>query len=210
MATLDDFLPEPRLCELDAVHVDLPPGPVFARLRELDLAASPLVSALFWLRALPERWAGKAVAEASLRLRDLGREGPGFQVLAEAPDRLCVGAIGRFWEPDIRWATPPPEPEAFAAWNEPGFGKVAWELRCEDAAPERGTRVVIEVRVSATDDASWRKQQRYFALIGPFSRFIRRHTLKRFARELGAGDPRAGDALEDAPMPGDAAIPGAL
>jgi proline iminopeptidase len=142
---------------------------------------------------------GAASEEPSLKLEDIGRaSAPGFRVLDETPEHLIVGAIGRFWEPAIEFADVPPE--RFAGFAEPGWGKVVWMLRAEPEAP--GSRLTIELRVGATDDAAWHKLQLYFAAIGPFSRLIRRQSLARIARQLGT--PEDLESLK--PLPGDALI----
>lgn len=201
MATLDDFMPEPRLCEIDAIRVGGEPHEVMRAAKHFDLASGALARFLFWLRSLPERLKARAdeQTEPSLKLEDIGRSSaPGFRVLEDAPDQLIVGAIGRFWEPSIVFADVPAE--RFAAFAEPGWGKLVWVLRAEPEAP--GSRLTIELRLSATDDASWHKLHLYFATIGPFSRLIRRQSLSRMARQLGTPED-----LESAkPLPGDALI----
>ncbi|HKU44055.1 MAG TPA: hypothetical protein VJR89_38105 [Polyangiales bacterium] len=183
MSTLDELIPKPRLLEIDEVTTAATPATALEIARHFDLASSPLVGALFWLRTVPERLAsGQSLATPpDLRLDAIGRAGEGFHVLEDAPDRLIVGAIGRFWQSTIEFA--PVSPREFAAFDRPGWGKVAWELRSEPVGA--GSRLVFELRVTATDDESWHAQERYFRLIGPFSRFIRRHELQLIARELG-------------------------
>ena len=193
MPTLDDYIQKPRLREVDEVVTAASALSALELARHFDLARSPLVNALFWLRVLPERLAGAKPPD--LHLDAIGRSAEGFLVLEDAPDRLIVGAIGRFWQHTIDFARVPRE--EFAAFAEPGWGKVAWELRSEPVPG--GSKLIFEVRVSATDDIAWHKQERYFQWIGPFSRFIRRHELALIARELGgkldldAQRPLAGD-----------------
>jgi hypothetical protein len=203
MATLDDFIPQPHLVEVDEVTTAVSAGTAMEVARHFDLARSPLVGALFWLRTVPERLAaGQSLTTLpDLRLDSIGRGAEGFSVLAEAPDRLIVGAIGRFWETNIEFASV--SVNDFGSFAEPGWGKVAWELRAEPW--QGGSRLIFELRVTATDDAAWRKQERYFEWIGPFSRFIRRHELTLIARELGGRIDRdaqrelAGDRFVPAP-----------
>jgi hypothetical protein len=199
MSTLDDFIPEPRLCELHSIRVGADPETAFRAARHFDLASVPLASALFRLRALPERLHDRGEQQPlHLRLDEIGRAGAGFQVLEDRPDHLIVGAIGRFWEPEIPFHQVPTA--AFAGFGEPGWGKIAWELRREDDAP--GSRISFELRVTATDDGAWRKLRRYYRLIGPFSQLIRRQALSAMARELGTPE----DMESVKPLPGDAII----
>jgi hypothetical protein len=199
---LDRFIPKPRLVELDHVEVAARPEVVDRAARELDLSRSPLVRALFSLRTLPSRWAASTPAEGlRLRIGDIGRGGSGFAVLEDEPGRLLtVGAIGRFWEPDIPFLDVPPG--AFATFAEPGYGKIAWQLRL-DPIGDNDSRVTFELRLDATDDAAWTDLRRYYRLITPFSHFIRRHALALLRRELGATE----DAECSRPLPGDELLP---
>ena len=202
MATLDDFMPEPRLCEIDAIRIGGEPREVMRAAKQFDLASGALARFLFWLRGLPERAQGGAEeqAEPSLKLEDIGRAArrPGFRVLDEAPDHLIVGAIGRFWEPSIGSQTCRPR----ASRRSPSRAGARSSGCCAPSPSAPGSRLTIELRVTATDDASWHKLQLYFATIGPFSRMIRRQSLSRMARQLGTPED-----LESAKaLPGDAFI----
>lgn len=198
---LDAFLPHPRSVEVDHADVAAPPDRAYAAARDLDLRQSPLIAALFALRTLPERLRG-APAPGSMKVGDIGGPAadPGFRTLAEAAgEGFVVGAIARPWEPDITYADV--APEAFEAFAEPGWAKIVWSLSFVPRG-EHGTRIVLELRLDATDDDAWAKLRRYFRLIGPFSHFIRRHALAMLRRELG--DPQA--QLESLSLPGDALV----
>jgi hypothetical protein len=82
---------------------------------------------------------------------------------------------------------------AFAAFGEPDYIKVAWAIRVQPRDAQT-SHVEIEVRVAATDVAAWRKFRRYFRVIGPFSRFIRRSLLRAIARDAPARDHSASRA----------------
>jgi hypothetical protein len=184
MAHLDDFLPDPRLREVDHVDVTASCARAYEVVRHLDLSRSWLVRALYELRTAPTRRGLGVPARYALRLDAIPRDGEGFHVLREAPgEELVVGAIGRFWESDLPFADVPAD--AFAAFDRPGFGKLVWSLRFEPLG-ERTTRIHVEVRVSATDEVSWRLFRLYFGVIGPFSRFLRSYLLHLVERELGA------------------------
>jgi hypothetical protein len=202
---LDLVLPTPRLLELDHVELAAPPERVWQLVRHQNLAKSPLIRALFAIRGLPDRLRGKRV-DPMLRIDDLASsdEHPGFQILAEEPGReVVIGAIGKVWEMEIPFVHVR-DARAYAAFDEPGFIKVAWALRVLPWG-ETGSRVEVEVRVDATDDESWPKFKRYFRFIGPGSHFIRRTLLASLARELGT--PEA--TMNERPLPGDDLLPDA-
>lgn len=199
---LEALLPAPRLIEIDHVDVTAPPEQVYQAIRDFDAARSPLIRALFTLRTLPERLSHGETAQApSLRLAELGRDpAPGFRVLADRPGvGIAVGAVGKFWEAEIPFVDC--RPEEFAAFDAPGWGKVAWAIVLTPFG--QGTRIVFELRVTATSEDAWTEQRRYLRLIGPFSHLIRRHLLGMLARELGT--PEAEEQTR--PLPGDERIP---
>jgi hypothetical protein len=204
---LDSILPTPRKLELDAVELDAAPEDVWQYVRYADLAESDLVRALFAVRTLPSRLTGKRPAEPStLKIGDLRStpQHPGFQVLGEEPmHSVTVGAIGQVWQLDIPFLHVA-DAAAYAAFSVPGWVKVAWEIRV-DALGAAASRVTVEVRVDATDEASWEKFARYWQLIGPGSHFIRHALFAGLRRRFGAAG-----ASEDHALPGDALLPDAL
>ena len=202
---LDSLLPAPRLLELDHVDLGAPAPRAWELVRRGNLARSPLIRALFMLRELPARLQGKPL-ELEVRIDALRStpEQPGFQVLAEEPGyEVAVGAIGKVWQAEIPFVHVATA-EAFRAFHEPDFVKVAWALRVVPRG-DTACRVEIEVRVDATDDEAWQKFKRYFALIGLGSHFIRRTLLASLARELGTPEARE----DERPLPGDDRLPDA-
>jgi hypothetical protein len=200
MEALDRLIPRPRLLERDFVSLAASPGRVWEVVRHGDLARSLLVRALFAVRTVPSHLWGRGQEHAEPlhlgidTLRSTPQH-PGFQILYErAPYELTVGAIGKVWHLDIPFVHVA-DPDEYAEFAEPNYVKVAWAVQIEPVAAGE-SRLCIEVRVDATDDAAWRKFQLYFGLIGPGSRFIRHSLLRSLARELGT----PGDKREARPM----------
>lgn len=197
MALLDTVLPAARFREIDEVVLALPPSEAWELMRHADLGALPIARALFAIRTLPDRVEGKATGPVHLRIDDIVStpEQPGFSVLAEDPGHeLVVGAIGKVWQLEIpfvhvRGAA------AYARFAEPGWVKVAWAVRVEPHGAGHA-KVGVEVRVDATDDASFERFRSYFRLIGPGSRYIRRAMLGSLARAYGEGRSRGSEVLE--------------
>jgi hypothetical protein len=175
MNALDRLIATPRLVEIDHVDLGAPPERVWEAVRHGELARSPFARALFVLRTLPDRYEGVPVESFTLRLDELcsSPEHPGFQILAEdAPREVVVGAIGKVWHPAIQFVHVG-DATAYAAFDAPDFVKVAWALRVVPEG-EGGAHLDFELRVDATDEVAWRKFRRYFTVIGPASRFIRK------------------------------------
>jgi hypothetical protein len=200
MNALDRLIAVPGLVERDHIDVAASAPRVWEVVRHLDLAASPIPRALMTLRTLPNRLAGEHV-EWHVRVDDLESSPakPGFQILVDDPPReVAAGAIGKVWHLRIPFVHVA-DAEAFAAFAEPDFIKVAWAIRVSPLG-EHDARVEVEVRVLATDEAAWRKFRRYFRLIGPGSHVIRRTALAQIARGFGRpappDDPRAATPIE--------------
>lgn len=196
MSCLPAFLPDARLREVDRVVVRASPDEAYRAFRTFDAATIPWVHGLFAVRVLPDRLRGREADVATLGIDSIVGGKSSFRLLEDTPGRgVVVGAIGKFWRTDIEFARV--DRAAFASFAEPGWGKVAWEIRAEPT--DGGSVVTIELRVGATDDASWRRFVRYFALIGRFSHAIRRAVLRHLEATLGAAPVPRGDRE----LPGD-------
>jgi hypothetical protein len=206
MTALDRVLPTPALVEIDEIDLAISPARAWELLRHGDLGTSPLVRALFAIRTLPERIAHGTATEPTLRIDDLksSTRRPGFQILVDDPGReVVVGAIGKVWHLEIPFVHAT-NAEQFRNFSEPGFVKVAWAIRVSPRG-EHDSHIEIEVRVDATDPDSWSKFRRYFAVVGPASRFIRKSFLSTFERTYGT--PASQE--ENRPLHGDELLPNA-
>jgi hypothetical protein len=192
---IDQFLPR---CDFAVVHAQVfgvPPGVCLRAARNLDLFRHPAIRALLDLRALP----GRAVSRLTRR-RGGGDHGPaamfrvedmtryGWELLGENPSEIVLGQIGRPWKAAGAAAGPVAAPAAFAAYDKPGYAKVALSLRVDP----RGTTssiLTIETRVALTDAASLRRFRRYWMVIGPFSGLIRRVALRLLDTDLRQPGP---------------------
>lgn len=202
MSILDRLIPTPRLVEVDEVVLEPNLERTWELVRHGNLMRSRAIGALFALRALPARLFGgtREVEPPSQTLDGLASSAdhPGFQILAEEPPfEVAVGAIGKVWHLDIPFVHVGTA-DAFAAFSESGYVKVAWSIRLR-RQNEHHTRVIFEVRVDATDDESWKKFRAYFGVIGLPSRFIRRSFLAGLVREFG----RPESTGDEVPLPGD-------
>jgi hypothetical protein len=190
-SALDKLLPGAPLCELSHVDVAASCDEAWKMVRHGGMAQSPLSRALFAVRTLPERLAGRK-PESLNRLDDLVSTPakPGFQILIDDPPcEIAVGAIGKVWHLRIPFLHVVDAAE-FARFDTPGWIKVAWALRVVPRGASE-SRIEFEVRVSATDDESWRRFERYFRVIGIGSHWIRRSLLHRWQRALGPASKRS-------------------
>lgn len=160
-----DALPSYHHRERHAIRVAAPPARALAAARDVPLADLPLARTLFRLRGL-------GADPPSGRMWDLF-ERNGF---APAGDDTFV-LVGRPWKlrGDLR-----PDVGDFASFDEPGFAKLALDLR---AVPDgQGTRLETETRIFLTDAAARRSFRRYWLLVRPFSGLTRRAWLRAAKR----------------------------
>jgi hypothetical protein len=167
------------------------PAATFAATRDLDFLAvrTPLLDAAMWVRGLPPRLKGEPAPDiGSMRLADALDTGdmqlPGWLVLGEEPGReIAIGAVGRFWKPDIEWRDVPRD--EFEAFAEPGWGKIAAGF---SVRPYSGGRTLLtyDCRVATTDADSRRKFSYYWMFVRPFVGHIFRATLATIADQAEA------------------------
>jgi hypothetical protein len=92
-----------------------------------------------------------------------------FHLLAEDGWVTVSGLGGKLWSLRGDYATFG-SPAEFRAWAPGGTCKVA--LRHEVREHPRGAEIVSEARVWCTSPGAWRRFRPYWAVVGPFSRFI--------------------------------------
>ena len=145
--------------------------------RAIDFDRSSIVRAIFRGRELLMRAAPAAPADrlAPKPFLDQVKE-LGWGVLAEEPGREMVfGTVTRPWEAEVQFHSLPPD--EFAAFDEPGFAKIVWTIRADSLGP--GTsRFSTETRVATTDADARRRFRRYWTLVSPGVRLIRRESLR--------------------------------
>lgn len=171
---LDRFMPTYDVAERHEIVVAAPAAVTMAAARDMDIHRSPLVRFIFAIRTLPARLRGAPPrAPASLLSETLAL---GWRVLADQPDRVVVvGAVTQPWHADVRFRGL--APDAFVAFAESGYAKIAWTLEALPLGPST-SRFRTETRVSTTDARSRRLFGRYWAVFSPGIRLIRRASLR--------------------------------
>jgi len=171
---LDPFMPAYDVAERHEIAIAAPAGITMAAARDMDIYRSPLVRVIFAIRTLPARLRGAPPREpASLLSETLAL---GWRVLADQPGRaIVVGAVTQPWHADVKFRGLPPD--AFVAFAEPGYAKIAWTLEAIPLGPST-SRFRTETRVSTTDARSRRLFRRYWAVFSPGILLIRRASLR--------------------------------
>jgi hypothetical protein len=160
---LDRFMPTYEIVERHHIRVAAPADVTLAVAREVDLQGSPVVRTIIRARevilgARPDdrpRPRGLLAETQSL----------GWGVLAEVPKRqIVVGAVTKPWEANVTFRAL--TPDQFAAFNEPGYVKIAWTIRA-DAISETESVFRTETRAIATDPNARARFRRYWSFLSP-------------------------------------------
>jgi hypothetical protein len=187
---LDEFLPDYHENEIHSTRVAAEPSDVLAATRALTSREIPVVVALMALRRLPARLLALRPGRSAPPLPATGRPvldtmlRGGFVMLAERPDELVLGVVGRFWEAGsgVRRVSA----AEFGSFHEPGFAKAAVNFHVRPD-PRGGTLLTTETRIQGTDERARRMFRRYWRVIGPGSAAIRRIWLRAIRRRAERG-----------------------
>lgn len=175
---LDRFLPECEVLERHETRVAAPADVTYAAAREMSLNGSPVVRAIFRGRELLMRSSARQEQPEERPTQSLIDEvlSIGWGVLAQESGReIVLGAVTQPWEGDVKFRALPPD--EFAAFDEPGFAKIAWTIRAEPLGPAT-SRFYTETRVATTDAEARKRFRRYWTMVSPGVRLIRRESLR--------------------------------
>lgn len=184
---LDRFVPRYDIVERHHIAVSAPAAVTLECARTLDMTGTWLSRAIFKSRELmlcaePAPPPAGGLMSQMLQI--------GWGVLAEEPGREMVfGAATRPWEPNPVFRTIPAE--AFAAFDEPGYVKIAFTLRADSVGDDRSI-FRTETRAVATDASSRRAFRRYWSLVSPGVGLIRVAMLRPVKTAAERGVDEAG------------------
>ena len=175
---LDRFMLDYEAAERHRTFVAAPAAMTFRAATEQELMSSWIVRAIFRTRQIV---LGGEVDQTP-RPRGLIEmtKSIGWGVLAETDSEIVMGGATRPWEANPVFRAIPPE--EFAAFNEPDYVKIVWNLRVHGAGPSHSV-FSTETRVSTTDAAARAKFRRYWAAFSPGIWTIRRLSLGPLRRE---------------------------
>jgi hypothetical protein len=176
---LDRFMPAYDVAERHHIRVAAPAAVTFDAARQIDLQAAPVVRTIIRAREVILR----ATPDPRPHPRGLLAEvqSLGWGVLAEVPGReVVVGAVTRPWEANVTFRALPPG--QFAAFNEPGYVKIAWTIRA-DALDATHSIFRTETRALATDESARNRFRRYWSLLSPGIIVIRWSVLRPVREE---------------------------
>jgi hypothetical protein len=170
---LDGFLPVPEAGERHQVRVAAPAEITLAAAREMRLEDSCAIRGIFKARALVLG----AEPDDTVRPRGLVEQvkSLGWGVLAESPGREIVfGAVTKPWDANPVFRSLPAG--EFAAFDEPGYVKIVWNLRADPVGPDESV-FRTETRVATTDARARERFRWYWSFFSPGIWLIRRVSL---------------------------------
>ncbi len=159
---LDGLIPEYDIVERHQIRVAAPVSATFDALCQVDFQDSADIRAIIRGRELMMGSRGDAGPRPRGLLAEM--KALGWGVLAEVPGReIVMGGVTKPWEPNVTFRAL--APDAFAAFQEPGFVKIAWTLRADpDAA---GSIACTETRAAGTDAEARARFRRYWRRVWP-------------------------------------------
>jgi hypothetical protein len=183
MRLIQKYLPNPRHTEVHRIFVTATPQKAWETMRHLDMGKVPWVKLLFSIRTLPDRLRGKPTGEDKrIGLDQIADSEKGFFIAEEIPGQeVVVAAVGKFWHLNIPFVEV--TAEEFIDLAVPGYGKISWSILVE--AYGEGSVITLELRITATDEISWRRLNRYYSIIGIASRLIRTTMMQHAENLLG-------------------------
>jgi hypothetical protein len=174
---LDRYLPDAEVTERHSIDVNAPPDVVYEACRKFDMMKSPAARLLFDLRSFLMCGGNKESDLPSELIEQV--TSVGWELLEETPGREFIfGSAAKPWVADAGFRAVPPS--QFAAFREPGWAKIVWNLSVSPSAT--GCTVSTETRVSTTDPQARKLFRRYWALASPGVKVIRLVSLRTIKR----------------------------
>ena len=185
MRAIQKYMPNPRHYETTRIFVNAKPNEAWQAIRHFNVSSIPWVNFLFKLRTFGDIIRNDKPSFGDTKkgmIDEIADHNEGFIILEEDPGTsVVIGAIGKFWHVNIPFM--PITPKHFNLFSEPGWGKVAWSITVEPYMT--GSTICFDLRTTATDQPGWIKLNRYYHVIGFFSRLIRHSLMNRLKAELG-------------------------
>jgi hypothetical protein len=179
---LDRFMPRYDVRERHHTVVNAPAAIAFRAARSIVVGRSPVVRALFGLRALPSRLLGAPAPPRDTRAFVDQALAAGWRILDEETDRcIVVGAVTQPWKAEVEFRGL--APEEFVGFDEPDYTKILWTIEVEPIGFFKDT-ATTETRVATTDERSRRRFRWYWSLLSPGIILIRYELLRLITREL--------------------------
>ncbi|MEM9748978.1 MAG: hypothetical protein AAF945_19965 [Actinomycetota bacterium] len=187
--TLDALVPDPPFRERHRRRVDAAHEHVATAMLDTTTSDISILPPLMALRTLPARLSGSRQVDLDgpLPLLDAFRS-EGFVDLGQTVEpefaSIHMGAIGKFWHPSGNAPVPLDDIDAFLAFDEPGFNRIAFDLVATEL--DGAVELTTETRVAGTSPDADRRFRPYWWLIRGPSGLIRRQWLAAIDRRASS------------------------
>jgi hypothetical protein len=179
---LDGVLPDYEFHDTICLEIPAEPAPIMRAIRELRLRDMRVAWLLGAIRYLPATLTGHAPkADPDQPFLALMRSSTETVVLAEQPEEIALGTVGRLHDPMDQEAQPISGARAFREFNTRGFQKLAMSLRVTRLGPGR-CRLTLEHRTHAMGLTSRVLFGLYWLTIKPVGGFVSWHMLRAIRR----------------------------
>ena len=201
---LDRVMPAFDAVRVERRVIDAPPAAIYRAVLNADFLDAvrqhSAVKVLFAVRSAAEWVVSRVLGHAriavqppaTLRLADMPDSGDWILLGQRRPNEIAFGATGRFWAGETFWIRS--EASTFAAFERPGFAKIACHLVLHPLHGGR-TELSYEVRAAATDEISRHGFLRYWRVTSPFIGVVMRSMLMVIDRDVQAARARFGEGV---------------
>jgi len=184
---LDRFMPAYDVVERHRLHIEAPADVTYAASVDMNLEDSLIIGGIFRARELV------LGAEDDSNMPSGGlvavTKALGWRVLVEIPGReIVLGAVTQPWMANPVFRGLPPD--EFAAFAEPGYVKIVWNLRADPVGPVHSI-ARTETRAVATDRKARTSFRRYWTFVAPGIWLIRELGLRLVKKDAEGRDWRA-------------------
>lgn len=173
---LDEIRPNYHFYERHTARIHAPSAKVIEAIRQTTFGELPAYVGLLRLRgAVMGQKVQVSERMGQVRILDaITYPGSGFLMLDQTEREIVLGMAGRPWAGgrDAKLT----DGTKYAAFNEPGAVKIAFNLRVDDAG-DGWSVLTTETRIVGVDDSGRRTMARYWRLVVPGSGLIRRQWL---------------------------------
>lgn len=180
---LDQWMPEYEFRDVDSVAVHAPPEKIFRALSGITEQDMPLAQLLGQLRYLPGQLAGQVAAQAAPNAPFLDSVlKMGFIKLAQEPDELVLGAIGKFHDPINQALVRVRDADEFRRFLHADYQKLAVSFRIAGDETTRAHTLTLEHRTHPMSEHARKQFARYWLAIKPGGRIVSRDLLQAIKR----------------------------
>jgi hypothetical protein len=186
---LDRILPEYEFRGIESVLVHSSPEQIMRAFSELRSSDLPLAELLGEIRYAPAKFNKRQEVPVQSESLAETMQKMGFVTLAEEPNQMVIGAIGKFHELADQQFVQLQNTEEFRRFTHEDYQKLAISLRITGGDPAAGCTVTLEHRTHALSEHARKQFARYWIAIRPGGGLVTRQMLSAVKRHAEAPAP---------------------